>query len=443
MSNVELRRSLGLTSAVMITVGGVIGSGIFLKPWEISQYLPSPWWVLSCWIALGVVCLFGGFAYAELGTMFPEAGGQYAFLREGWGRFVAFLYGWCLLLIINTGSIAALAVAFSTALDSVLPMSPGSQVCASVVMILLLALPNHYGVHWGALLQNVSTSAKLLALAAVVLGGWLAGGIRGFESTVSQAAPPEQDLLTGVVAASVAIFWAYEGWQQLPFSAAEMKEPNRDLPRGLILGVVLLIVTYAMVNSVYIDLVPLQEMRGLARDVDVPKTAIERIFGGEAGNWLALLICLSVFGAANTNLLSTPRAFYAMAKDGLGFRALNAVHPVYRTPTVSIWIQAGWAVVLVVVLRTFQDITEYVVFSSLIFYGLTVSTVYVLRRRSPDQPRPFRCTGYPWSPAIFIGVVAFVDMYTLTNPAKRFNALMGLLILVAAVPVYLWMRRRR
>jgi APA family basic amino acid/polyamine antiporter len=175
-----LRKSLGLGSAIAITAGGVIGSGIFLKPWEVAQYLPDPISVLLCWIGLGLVCLCGGFAYAELGTMFPQAGGQYAFLREGWGSFVAFLYGWCLLLVINSGSIAALSVAFSTSLQTLLPMSNWMQIGASIGMILLLAITNHFGVQWGALLQNISTGAKLIALGGIVMAGVFAGHVAEF-----------------------------------------------------------------------------------------------------------------------------------------------------------------------------------------------------------------------------------------------------------------------
>ncbi len=439
----ELRQSLGLGSAVAITAGGVIGSGIFLKPWEVAQYLPDPVSVLLCWIGLGVVCLFGGFAYAELGTMFPQAGGQYAFLREGWGTFVAFLYGWCLLLVINSGSIAALSVAFSTSLSTLFPLSTWMQIGASTGMILLLAVTNHFGARWGALLQNISTGAKLTALGGIVVAGFFVSHAGRGEAIASSQSSQMPDWTTGFVAASVAIFWAYEGWHQLSFSAAELRNPKRDLPRGLICGVVILILVYCAVNLVYMYMVPLQEMRELSKDILVPKLTIERIFGPASGSWLAILICLSVVGAANTNLLATPRAFFAMARDGLAFKALDAVHPVYKTPTAAIWMQAIWAIVLVVVLKTFRDITEYVVFAALIFYGLTVAAVYVLRWKIPQYPRPFRCIGYPWTPAVFIGVVAFVDAYTLTNPDKRFNALMGLSILAAGVPVYLWMRLKR
>jgi APA family basic amino acid/polyamine antiporter len=435
----QLRRSLGLGSAIAIVVGGVIGSGIFLKPYDIARSLPGPGWVFGCWAGIGLVCLFGAFAYAELGAMLPQAGGQYAFLREAWGRFPAFLYGWCLFLVINTGTLAALAVAFARALDALVPLSAGGELAVAAAMIVALALVNHFGAAAGAALQNLSTLAKLAALGAIVLGGF---------ASAAHAAPEVQaepsgaaGLGSGLVVAATAIFWAYEGWYQLPFSAAELHAPERTLPRGLILGTLLLIVVYLAVNAAYLQVVPLAEMRGLARDIDVPLLAIERMLGGPSGTALALLLCLSALGAANPNLLSTPRAFYAMAQDGLWFRAMLRVHPTWRTPTVAIWSQALWAVALVAVLEGFRDLTEFVIFAALLFYALTVAAVFVLRRRYPQRARPYSCWGYPWAPAIFIAVVLFVDLRTLLDPVSRRNSLIGLAILAAGAAVYALRRR--
>jgi APA family basic amino acid/polyamine antiporter len=436
MTQTELKRSLGLTSAISIVVGGVIGSGIFLKPYDIACSLPSPGWVFACWIGLGVICLFGAFAYAELGAMLPEAGGQYAFLREAWGRFPAFLYGWCLFLVINTGTMAALAVAFARALASIVPLPAGAEVALAAAMILALAVVNHFGVGAGALLQNLSTFAKLAALGALVLGGFLAAPHAASPVSASASSPPLPDLGSGLVVAAMAIFWAYEGWYQLPFSAAELRAPERTLPRGLILGTLALIVVYVSVNAAYLRVVPLAEMRTLSRDIDVPLLAIERMLGGPSATALALLLSLSAIGAANPNLLSTPRAFYAMAQDGLGFPALMRVHATHRTPVVAIWSQALWAVALVVVLETFRDITEFVIFAALLFYALTVAAVFVLRRRWPERARPYSCWGYPWAPGVFIAVVLLVDVRTLMDPASRKNALLGLLILAAGALVY-------
>ncbi|NRA96447.1 MAG: amino acid permease [Planctomycetes bacterium] len=437
MSQPVLQRHLGLWSAVLLVVGSVIGSGIFMKPLDISRSLPDEGWIFGAWAALGVICLFGALAYGELGAMFPQAGGQYAFLREAYGPFIAFLYGWCLLLVINTGTLAALCVVFAQNMDLIVPMGDGARFAVAASMVLALALVNHYGVRWGTLLQNTSTVAKLLALGAIVVGG-LAFASGGGESAAPRPEYPIPDLVTGMVAAAVALFWAYEGWHQLAFSAAEMKNPEKDLWRGLAIGIFVLVAVYVLVNIAYLNVIPVDEMRHLKVDRDVPTLTVERVFGGEAGAWLAALICLSVFGAANPNLLSTPRAFYAMARDGQVPSVLMRIHPRWQTPHIAIWSQAVWAIVLVWVLGTFKDITEFVVFAALIFYALVVAGVYVLRSRLPDRERPYRCWGYPVTPALFIATVLFVDFRLLTEPADRENALYGLGVIAVGALVYVF-----
>jgi APA family basic amino acid/polyamine antiporter len=461
----HLQRRLGLTSAISITVGAVIGSGIFLKPLSVSQSLPHEAWVHVLWLGLGLVCLFGAFAYAELGAMFPEAGGQYAFLREGWGRGVAFLYGWTFFWVINTGTVAALALAFAEYLLPTLvgqEPSPNLKVTVAAAMIVALAAVNHFGVLWGAILQNVSTFAKVGAIGLIVLGGLFVAGGRQLGDPAAAAAAgaavaaPRGWHMAGLVAAFTGIFWAYEGWYQMPFNAAELTRPERDLPRGLIVGMLILIGTYLAVNVIYLHVVPFEEMRALPKgdDQQVPYLAVSRIFSPEIAGYLTLLVAVSVMGAANPNLLSSPRAFYAMGQDGLVPKALTWVHPRWGTPTVAIWVQAVWALLLVVApwftpatwgLRGFHDVTAFVVFAAFIFYGLTVAAVYRLRRSRPDAARPYRCGLYPWGPALFIAVsIAFV-VALLTDRDQQKNALYGLVILAVGVPVYfmVWARTRR
>ncbi|MAB89494.1 MAG: hypothetical protein CMJ90_08560 [Planctomycetes bacterium] len=437
MSQPPLQRHLGLWSAVLLVVGSVIGSGIFMKPLDISRSLPDETWIFGAWAALGVICLFGALAYGELGAMFPQAGGQYAFLRETYGPFVAFLYGWCLLLVINTGTLAALCVVFAQNLERIVPMGDGTRFAAAASMVLALAAVNHFGVRWGTLLQNASTIAKLLALGVIVVGG-LTFVSAGSAPSAPLPEYPMPDLISGIVAAAVALFWAYEGWHQLAFSAAEMKNPEKDLWRGLAIGIFVLVAVYVLINIAYLNVVPLDEMRHLHVDRDVPTLTVERVFGGAAGGWLAALICLSVFGAANPNLLSTPRAFYAMAQDGQVPGALMRVHPRWKTPHIAIWVQALWTIVLVWVLETFKDITEFVVFAALIFYALVVAGVYILRFRLPDRDRPYRCWGYPVTPALFIATVLFVDLRLLTEPDDRENALYGLAVIGLGAFVYMF-----
>lgn len=453
MTEGQLQRRLGLTSAVSITVGAVIGSGIFLKPLSIAQSLPSEGWIYLLWVALGLVCLFGAFAYAELGAMFPEAGGQYAFLREGWGRAVAFLYGWVFFWVINSGTVAALAVAFAEFLLPAFGIDAATQKAnpmwvtgTSAAMVLALALVNHFGVALGALLQNLSTFAKLAALGLIVIGGLLVVGGSGTGAAAPAAVEGVATELTaaGIVAAFTGIFWAYEGWYQLPFNAAELKRPERNLPLGLIVGMLVLIVVYTAVNAIYLHVVPFEEMRSLPKDGNqqVPYLVVARIFNPDIARYLTLLVAISVMGAANPNFLSSPRAFYAMAQDGLVPRALHKVSPRWGTPVVSIWVQAVWAVLLVLLLQSFQDITAFVVFAGFLFYAMTVAAVYRLRRSRPEAARPYRCSGYPFTPALFIAVSILFVVVLLWDPSERTNALYGLAILATGIPYYVWWNRR-
>jgi APA family basic amino acid/polyamine antiporter len=446
MANAQLQRRLGLTSAISITVGAVIGSGIFLKPLKVAQALPSEGWVYALWIALGLVCLFGAFAYSELGAMFPEAGGQYAFLREGWGRFTAFLYGWTFFWVINAGTMAALALAFA---ENLLPLfgidvdqekkDPGLLLAVASAMILLLAIVNHFGVGLGALIQNASTFAKLASLGAIVIGGVFAAGVETAVTVAPAASAQQQLTVAGLVTAFMAIFWAYEGWYQLPFNAAELKRPERDLPYGLVGGMAVLIGVYLLVNVIYLRAVPFAEMQAMSPDTPPTQIAaltVERVLSPSLSGYLTLLIAISIFGAANPNLLSSPRAFYAMAQDGLMPRALTKVHPKWGTPVASIWVQAACGVLIIVTLQGFHDVTDFVVFAAFLFYAMTVAAVYRLRIVKPNASRPYRCWGYPVTPFLFIAVsIAFV-VAVLQDETNRKNALIGLSIIGAGVVAY-------
>jgi APA family basic amino acid/polyamine antiporter len=452
MTEGQLQRRLGLTSAVSITVGAVIGSGIFLKPLSIAQSVPSEGAIYVLWVGLGLVCLFGAFAYAELGSMFPEAGGQYAFLREGWGRCVSFLYGWTFFWVINAGTVAGLAIAFA---EYLLPLfhvdmdaekvHPHLKLIVAAAMILFLALINHFGVVIGALLQNVSTFAKVGSLGILVVGGlWVAGGAHA--AAAASAAPEDPQTawtMKGIVTVFTGIFWAYEGWYQLPFNAAELRNPKRDLPLGLVVGMAILITTYTAVNAIYLHVVPFAEMRALTEEQQVAAKTVERVFSAGVASYLTLFVAISVLGSANPNLLSSTRAFYAMAQDGLVPHALTRVSPRWGTPVVSIWSQAVCAFLIVITLQGFHDVTDFVVFAGFIFYALTVGAVYVLRKRLPDRERPYRCIGYPWTPALFIAVaIAFVAAM-LRDEEKRKNALYGLEIIAAGGICYLLFLRGR
>ena len=446
----HLQRRLGLTSAISITVGAVIGSGIFLKPLVIAQSLPSVTWIFILWFALGIVCLCGAFAYAELGSMFPDAGGQYVFLREAWGEEAAFLYGWVFFWGINSGTMAALATAFADYLLPLFNLDPSHLEAHSwlpggiaSLMIILLALVNHFGVIFGAALQNLSTFAKLGALGLIVIGGMLisdSGNVTSFAATQYPATPLN---MAGVLTAFIGIFWAYEGWYQLPFNSQELKRPERNLPLGLIVGLLIVIAFYIAINAIYLHWVPFQEMRGLplGANQQVPYLTVARIFSPQVANYLTLLVAISILGAANPNMLSSTRAFYAMGEDGLVPSSLNWIHPKYGTPTIAIWTQAIWAVFIVLYLEKFHDITAFVVFDSFMFYCLTVAAVYRLRFTRPNHARPYRCGGYPVTPALFILVSIGFIATLLLNPDERRHALVGLAILAVGIPYYYWRKR--
>jgi APA family basic amino acid/polyamine antiporter len=438
---VELRRALGLGSAVLLTVGSVIGSGIFMKPLAVAQALPGPEWVLAVWGLIGLVCFAGGLAYAELGAMFPGAGGQYTFLRRSYGPGTAYLYGWCLFAAINPGTIAALAVAFGGHVGRAAGV-PGLDLPMALAMVLVLAVTNHAGVGAGAILQNLATLAKLGILLAIVAGAFAAGSSPGRET--SFVPPPDPpSLARGLALAGIAIFWAYEGWHQIGFSAAELRRPPRDLPLGLLLGLALLILLYAGVNAAYFQVLPHAEMRGLSEAVAVPATVFARIFGDGQGRLLLAALALSVLGAANPNLLSTPRAFHAMARDGELPRLLGRLSPRFRTPVPAIWTQAVLAIVLVLAFRDFDDITDYVMTITLAFYGATALGLLRLRRRAPGLARPFRCPCAPLAVLVFLAAIGFVLAMTLAEPDGRRNAAIGLGILGAGWALRLARRAAR
>jgi len=276
----------------------------------------------------------------------------------------------------------------------------------------------------------------------VVAGVVLFGGRDVGAASQAAAAAPSLGL-AGLVTAFIGIFWAYEGWYQLPFNAAELRRPERDLPRGLIGGMLILVATYAAVNAVYLRVVPLEEMRTLAFDREVAELTVARVFSPNLARYLTLLVAVSVLGSANPNLLSSPRAFYAMAEDGLAPRMLTRVHPRWGTPTVAIWAQAAWAIVLVVTLKGFHDVTAFVVFAAYLFYALTVAATWRLRRSRPDLPRPYRCLGYPLTPALFVLVAVAFVVALLTDSEQQRNALIGLGLLATGLPYYLWLVRRR
>lgn len=431
----ELPRVLGLLDIVGILVGTVIGSGIFIVPATVAAQVQSPVLMLTVWVVGGVLSFFGALAFSELGAMFPQAGGMYVYLREGYGRFVAFLFGWTLFLIIECGSIATLSMAFASKyLPHFIPLGPVGIKTVALVLIALLVGVNYAGTRYGAWVQNVLMVVKFSAIvgvAAVVLGL----GRGSADHFVAPAVPSfSGTLLSSFGVALVATLWAYKGWEAATFTAGELKDPQRNLPLGLFVGTLLVIGLYLLANVAYLWVLPAPE---IARSSRIAADAMGVAVGAAGAGLVAFVILFSITGAANGNLLTAPRVFYAMAKDGLFLEGFARVHPRFLTPHISIFATGLWAGVLSLT-GTFEQLAAYVIFGQWIFFGLTVASVIILRRRRPELPRPYRTWGYPVTPIVFIAAALFISVNSLI--AQPLNALAGLGIILLGIPAYFYWR---
>ncbi|HUO51223.1 MAG TPA: amino acid permease [Gemmatimonadaceae bacterium] len=436
-----LRRELGVFSASMMVVGGIIGSGIFFTPAVSARALPSAGWVLAVWAAGGVVALAGALTYAELGTMLPDAGGPYVYLREAFGPFIAFLYGWMALVLIASGAIAAVALGFAGYLERFVDLAPaGGRMGTAALTILLLSLVNYLGVKPGAVVQNVLTVAKVLALAALIVGGLVLWGRVAPPAAVPGAPAPRTPLIAALGAAFVPVLFTIGGWQQMNMAAGEVRDPARTIPRALVTGVALVIAIYLGANVVYLHALGRD---GLALSNAAAADAATRIFGPAGGTFIALSAMISIFGFTSVAILSNSRIVYAMAADGVFLRAAGRVHPRFGSPHVAILLLAAWSLVLLFGARgDLGTLLDGVVFADWIFFGLGAASVFVLRRTRPDAERPYRVRGYPWLPAFFVAAaVGGVASAVLAAPTV---SLIGAGLLAAGAGAYaLGARARR
>jgi len=431
----ELRRSLGFTDLMLITIGTVIGSGIYLVPSVVLRQTGGHTGLaFAVWAVAGGLSLLGALTYAEIGAMKPEAGGLYAYLRDAFGPLPAFLYGWASFLVIASGSIAALAVAFANYLSPLLPFHvPGPVI--SVVVIAVVGLINIRGTRGSATVQNWTTGAKfgVLLLLSVVLTLRGNGGA-GLPTTPIEA--PNASLAAGFGAAMIGVLWAYEGWQYVTFSAGEAKDPQRTFPRAISIATFLLIVLYLMANLGYVRALG---PAGVANSQRVAADAIGTILGPVAGAVVSALILVSIFSALNGLVLTTPRMYYAMARDGLFFKKLTAVHPRFGTPAFAIVTLTVWGALLAAS-GTFSQLLTYAVFTGWIFYALGALAVMALRRSEPNAVRPFRVPGYPLTPILFVvAAVALVINTIVTQPGI---SSIGLGFVALGAPVFYWWRAR-
>lgn len=428
-------RRLGLFSGTMAVVGGIIGGGIFRTPAAVAERVGSAWLILAVWAVGGTVALAGALCFGELGQRSPRAGGGYVYLRETWGPLPAFLYGWALLLVIASGAIAAIAVTFADYTLALTGLPRRFALPLAIAAIVLVSAVNYLGVRPGAVVQNVFTLLKLLALAALVGIGLLAG--------LPPTAPAPPGAPAAIGAALVPVLFTYGGWQQTNFIAEEMVDPERDLPRALLLGVAVVVATYLLANLAYLQVLG---PAGLAASTAPAADAMRRVLGPVGGSLISAGIAVSTFGFLNLVVLVTPRVFQAMAADGVFFPQLARLHPVHRTPAAAIVLQAGWASALALS-GSFSQLVDYVAFADWVFFGLTVAGLFVYRARDRAAgrvapPGVFRVPGYPWTPAVFVAS-ALVVVASSILAAPR-NALIGTGMLLLGVPVYwYWSREGR
>src|SRR5438552_3693633 len=435
----KLQQVLRLHDLVLLIIGTVIGSGIFLVPGVVLKAVGgSLSLALSIWVVGGILSLLGALTYGELSAMNPAAGGLYVYIRDCFGRFPAFLFGWILFFVVSTGSIATLAVAFSNYLGEIYPLGPWTTKLVSLSMIGVIALVNVRGTRASANLQNVTTAIKVLAILA--MGASLIYFVSRFQV---RAAPPMSSMsltsqLSGIGLAIVSVLWAYEGWQYSTFAAGETVNPRRDFPLAFLTGVLILIGVYVFANLGYLAALG---TAGVANSNRVAATALATVVSPAVAKAVTFAIMISMFSAANSIVLTAPRVYFAMAKDGLFFSRLSVVHPRYGTPAFAVIAAAAWAATLAAT-GTFEQLLTYVVFMGWIFYALAAASVFVYRKHEPDAERPYRVPGYPVTPLVFIvAAVALVANTVITQPRR---AAVGLAIVLAGAPAYaIWRRRAK
>jgi APA family basic amino acid/polyamine antiporter len=431
-----LARILGLRDLIAIVFGTVIGSGVFIIPGTVLRQVGARVDVaLTVWVIGGVLSLLGALTYGELGAMKPEAGGLYVYIRDAFGPLPAFLYGWSLFFVIGSGSVAALAVASTLYLGELVPLNALGTRIVPLVLIALCALINVRGTRHSATLTTWTTAAKILAIVGMTIALLVVGRAPGSVDAPPPAPLPILALLSASGLAMIATLWAYEGWQYVTFSAGETRDPQRTFPLGIVTGTAGIVVLYLLANIAYVRVLG---GAGVARSDRVAADAVTVALGPAAGRAIAIVAEIAVFSALNSVVLTAPRVFYAMARDGVFFRRLAEVHPRFGTPAFAILAGAAWAMVLAAS-GTFEQLLTYVIFSGWIFYGLGALSVFWYRRYRPEASRPFRVPGYPLTPALFvISALALVVNTMIGQPGR---AAIGLgIVLLGAPAFYAWRR---
>ncbi len=431
----KLAKELTLYGLIMVAIGSSIGSGIFVTPSQIAGLVPSPMLILGVWALGGLITLTGALTFSELGSLFPQAGGIYVFLREAHGGLVAFLYGWAYLLIITSGSIAVLALAFSYYLSFFIPLTDTGKIIVSIAAIALLTTLNVLRAKFGEMFSNVFTGLKLIGI-FIIIGVGIFFGTRGLSFSGAGAAQTGNTTVANFGVALVGVLFSYGGWQHASFLAGETKNPSRNVPIAMITGALVVFLIYILVNLSYMLLLPLS---AITVSDKVAAEAVSTVVPA-GGMLVAGIIAISTLGTIGIYTLSSPRIYYAMAEDGLFFKSLAKVHPKFKTPVNAIIGQSVWAVVLLLFWGTFEDLITYTVSVEWFFFALGAAGIFIFRKKLKDTPRPYKTFGYPVTPLIFIGITLWFITNMMINKPLHMGIGIGFLLL--GVPVYYFFRKK-
>jgi APA family basic amino acid/polyamine antiporter len=456
----QLIRALGLGFVISVVVANILGSGIYKKVAPMADTLGSPGWVLVAWVLGGLITMLGALSNAEVAGMLADTGGEYAYYKKIYNRWMAFMFGWSMFIVIQTASISSIAYVFSQSLQAIFPVSPmledlaqvkvlwiftpfadfHSKVIASI-LIIVLTIFNTRGIKSGVQLNHVILWLIYVGIGIIVIFGLTSAkaDIAGaFDFTTS---PDRPVTISALFTAMLAAFWAYQGWSTAGTVGGEVKDAYRNLPRGIAIGVGIVITVYLLTNITYLSVMPVQDMQAVhAAGNQIAAVEVVRSFWGSSGAWfISALILVTTLSCTHATIYGNARIYFAMAKEKLFFRGAEKVNA-HHVPSTSLWIQCTWACILVFS-GTFDQLTDMVVFAIFFFYGLTTLGVFILRRRMPDAPRPYKVWGYPVVPAVFIlFCIGLIINTIITQPRE---AGLGLLLMLTGVPVYLWYNKQR
>ncbi|EKE03848.1 MAG: hypothetical protein ACD_20C00137G0003 [uncultured bacterium] len=447
-------KTLNLFDAVAIVAGAMIGSGIFIVSSDIAKDVQSVGLLLLVWFIAGIMTIIGALSYGEFAASLPEAGGQYVYIRKVWGEISGFLYGWTLFLVIQTGSIAAVGIAFAKFLGILFPVvsasnhlftlynfTISSQQLVAIILIIFLTGINLQSVTLASRIQNTVTVTNILALSGIIICGLLIGLkgdiISGNFSAILTLPQLDTNIYSIIGIGLVGSLFAFDGWNNLTFIAAEIKNTEKNLPLALFFGTGIVVVLYFLTNLIYLSALSLNDIQNAHNGI-VGATFMQSLFGTYGKVVISVIILIAAFGCVNSMVLAGPRVFYAMAKDGLFFKKLATLGEKSNVPENSLFLQCFWSIVLVMS-GTFSQLLDYLIFASLLFYIMTIGGLFIFRRKYPDIPRPYKALGYPYLPIIYCAIGIFIEINLLIH--KPLYTWPGLIIVLTGIPVYYFWKK--